>query len=150
MVDKTYAMGDRIKLVGSNCGTRRGAEGIVIYARPDAPKGETKYLVHWYMSENGYRRTEPEIGRYKSDWLTSNTLIIGEPEPASEQGRGRFMCLVEGGTTPPRLIHTTEESARREAERLSRVHGVTARVLRVVGSVNMKRIVQYEPEWANE
>lgn len=150
MVDKTYAMGDRIRLVGSNCGTRRGSEGIVIYARPDAPKGDTKYLVHWYMSENGYRRTEPEIGRYKSDWLTSNTVRIGEPEPVAEQGRGRFMCVVVGGTTPPKIEHTTEESARREAERLARTYGCTTRVLRVVGSVNMKRVVKYEPEWDNE
>lgn len=148
MVMPKYKVGDEI-IAHDGTGTRSGKLGIIVWVNPDlrawSRSGTDRYVVSWI----GTRLTEqaaPDIGHYKSDWLECNTELVSTPA----QQRGRFMCLVEGGTKPPKIEHITEREARDEAERLAQAHGGTVRVLQVVASVKMKKKIQYIPDWDNE
>lgn len=146
MVKPKYKVGDEI--VGNDgTGTRSGKLGIVVWVNPDRRawerNGETRYVVSWI----GERlNATPDISLYKSEWLEENTKLVS----TTAKKRGRYMCLLEGGSTPPKIEHSTEREARDEAERLAERHGGTVRVLQVVASVKMKKKIQYIPDWDNE
>ncbi|HDC4425516.1 hypothetical protein NOX27_24820 [Enterobacter kobei] len=146
MVKPKYKVGDEI--VGdAGTGTRSGKLGIVAWVNPDRRawerSGETRYIVSWI----GERlNAQPDISHYKSEWLEDNTTLVSR----KPEDRGRYMCVVEGSSTPPKVEHITELDAREEAERLAERHGGTVRVLQVIASVKMKKKIQYIPDWDNE
>lgn len=146
MVKPKYKVGEEI--VGdAGTGTRSGKLGIVAWVNPDRRawerSGETRYIVSWI----GERlNAQPDISHYKSEWLEDNTTLVSR----KPEDRGRYMCVVEGGSTPPKVEHITELDAREEAERLAERHGGTVRVLQVIASVKMKKKIQYIPDWDNE
>jgi hypothetical protein len=102
--------------------------------------------VCWNVDEHGDTRIDYAIRNYNAD-MARNALMH---MPTAET-RGRYMCVVPDSGREPKVTHCTEEEAYAEAERLAAAHKLSCvRVVKVVATLNRKRITTYQNEWDKE
>lgn len=109
----------------------RNRNNVESHARPIT---ETRFMqmCDEYAAEN---QPEPREVKFQCFGSTKDIVFFnGSDKLISQSGlnNGEFYCLLEGGTTPPRITHATYKAAKVEARRLVEAHGKPVRILRAM------------------
>lgn len=141
-----FKVGDRVWNAAPNSGLYR-CTGIVIWVAPDGQRsGDPVLAVCWHLTDDPLHPSQYSVRNY-----TANMAVKMIAHMPVAEAKGRYMCVVPDSGREPKVTHCTEEEALAEAERLAAAHKLSCvRVVKVVATLNRKRITTYQNEWDRE